>query len=349
MRFSTDPVLIERARQLILLKPDLNVLRPTDEGPYAALVYRIEADLKRRDAEGKLLLPDLSALGNRTVGIFSDYGGEGSGNWLTYSFLVCAYNTLPSFYGQMKDIRARFGLGDKEIAFKDFRMGQLRRALPAYLDALNGYVPGFLLTLMIDKHVPSVFGPGDKPSRDEIMRKLSTFGFKNLKPKTAEKALRVVHTAAYLTALLCHPGQHVFWMTDHDAITANPETYDQLLRLFQNALGLYSSKPFDRRGGALPFVERDTNYLDLLSAADVTAGALAQYFSDRDAVGEVDARVKEGAEQVLLWLGHDGLALKKLCIQMRIGADGTLVSGPIDIVPKIVRDDITFLPIELCR
>jgi hypothetical protein len=350
MKFVTDPAVVARVRQLILHEPDLNVLRPTPEGEYAALVQRIEADLKRRNAEGKLLLPDLSALSNRSVGIFSDYGGESGSGYRTYSFLICAYNVASGpFFTHMKKIRAEYKLGDKEIAFKDFGMGQMRAALPAYLDALHGYVPGFLLTLVVDKRLKSVFGPADKESRQQRMRALQEFGYKSAKYDTIEKALRVTHTAAYLTALLAHQGQKLLWMSDHDAICANQEIHESLLRLFQNALGLYTLKTFPLLGGVRPFAERDTNHLDLLSAADVTAGALAQYFTDRDAVGEEQARIKEGAEQVLLWLCHDGLGLKKLCLLMRLGDDGTLVSGPIEFTPKVIRDGAKFLPIELCR
>lgn len=349
LNFITDPLQIARARQLILHAPDLNVLRPTTEGNYAALIQRIEADLKRCDSEGKLLLPDLRALANRTVGIFSDYSGEGAGRYLTYSFLVCAYQPLGTFFARMKKIRADFNLGDKEIAFKDFGMGPMRAALPSYLDALSNYVPGFLLTLVIDKQLPSVFGPADKPSREQRARILHDFGFTGLKPRTVEKILRVTHTAAYLTALLGHQGQLVFWMMDHDDICSNERRYEQLRRMFANVLALYSTKQFDRMGSALPFAERDTDHLDLLSAADVTAGTLAQYFTERDAVGIEKACVKEGAEHVLMWLCHDGFALKKLCLLMRLGTDGTLVSGPIDVTPKIVRDGANFLPIELCR
>jgi hypothetical protein len=349
MKFITDPAVIARARQLILHDPDLNVLRPTAEGEYAALVQRIEADLKRRSAEGKLLLPDLSALANRSVGIFSDYSGEGAGDYFTYSFLVCAFNTLGAFRAEMKRLRAAFDLGTKEIAFKHFGMGQVRRMLPAYLAALNGYVPGLLFTLVIDKRIPSVFGPPDKASRQQITRRLQEFGFDKAKPKTIEKLLRVTHIAAYLTALLALDGQKIFWMSDHDEICANKAMHDDLLKVFQNVLALYTTKTFPLLGGALPFADRDIGYLDLLSAADVTAGSLAQYFTDRDAVGEEAARVKEGAEQVLLWLCHDGLGLKKLSLLMRLGDDGTLVSGPIDFTPKVIREGVNFLPIELCR
>jgi hypothetical protein len=41
--------------------------------------------------------------------------------------------------------------------------------------------------------------------------------------------------------------------------------------------------------------------------------------------------------------------LKKLCLFMRPGADGSLVSGPVDFTPKIVRKGFTFVPLELCR
>ena len=79
------------------------------------------------------MLPDLSALDNRTVGIFSDYGGEDSSSrFFIYSFLVCAFGSLEPFKQQMAALRAKSDIRGKEIAFKDFRWGPLRRMLPAY-------------------------------------------------------------------------------------------------------------------------------------------------------------------------------------------------------------------------
>src|SRR6266851_2119886 len=109
MKFSFDPDLIAKARQLILHEPNLNVLRPEHEGQYTSLVVAIETELKKREAAGLLLLPDLSALANSTVGIFSDYSGEGSGSYLTYSFLMCAWGSLDTFWGEMKKHRANCG------------------------------------------------------------------------------------------------------------------------------------------------------------------------------------------------------------------------------------------------
>lgn len=350
MNFSFDPDLIAKARQLILHGPKLDVLKPEHEGQYTPLVVAIEAELKKREAAGLLLLPDLSALANSTIGIFSDYGGEdSSSNYLTYSFLMCAWGSLGTFWQEMKKHRANCGLGDKEIEFKDFNMGLMRKALPGYLDLLNGYVPGLLFTLVVEKRIMSLFGPQDRSTAIALSQRLEEKGVGKLKPDVAEKAFRVVHAAAYLTALLGHERQKIFWMSDNDAICRDLNAQNRLVALFHNVLGLYTDRQFGQIGCALPFSERSTDYLDLLSAADVVAGSVGQYFTSRDKLGENDARVKEGAEKILVWLGHDGLALKKLCIQLRLGDDGKIYSGAIEFNPKQTRDSITFLPIHLCR
>jgi hypothetical protein len=349
MNFSFDAQLIAKARELILHRPNLDVLRPENEGRYSPLVVSIENALKSREAAGLLLLPDLSALANSTVGIFSDYSGEGAGKYYVYSFLMCAWGSLHPFRQEMKRVREKFGMRDKEIAFKEFGKTVIRKALPAYLDVLNGYVPGLLFTLVVDKRIVSLFGPPEKATRETLSQRLEEQGFAKLKPAVAEKALRVVHTAAFLTALLGHEGQKIFWMSDHDAICATAAAHERLLALFYNVLGLYTRRPFGRMGGAMPFRERSTDYLDLLSATDVVAGTLNQYFTGRDEVGAENVRVKEGAEQVLLWLGHDGLCLKKLCVQLFPDEVGAIRTATIEFTPKQVRDGITFLPIHLCR
>jgi len=66
----------------------------------------------------------------------------------------------------------------------------------------------------------------------------------------------------------------------------------------------------------------------------------------REEVGEANACVKEGADKVLVWLGHVGLAVKKLNILMRLGDDGTLCSGIMEFSAKQSPNDKTFLPIH---
>jgi hypothetical protein len=125
--------------------------------------------------------------------------------------------------------------------------------------------------------------------------------------------------------------------------------HDRLLWLYHNVLSLYTSKTFGRIGGGRPFDERSTDFLDLLSAADVAAGAVSQYFTGRDQVGEENVCVKPGAEKVLQWLGLDALALKKLCVMIAAGDNGSILSGAVEFTPKQMPETAIFLPTQLCR
>ncbi len=92
----------------------------------------------------KLFLPDLEACGNKKIAIYSDYSGESSGKYCTYSFLACAWNGTDRFNIEMSKIRNDTGLAREEIAFKYFRRGQMQRALPKYLSLMDSLVPGLL-------------------------------------------------------------------------------------------------------------------------------------------------------------------------------------------------------------
>ena len=144
--------LIEIANTLVWKAPTLRVLRQDMAGQYSALSTILQMQIEASHKSGKLMLPDLGAYSNQTVAVFSDYSGEGSGDYFTYSFLVCAWDLTGAFTKKMKEVRTKHNLGDKEIAFKDFRMGQLQRALPDYLGLLD-CVPGFLFTLVIEKSI----------------------------------------------------------------------------------------------------------------------------------------------------------------------------------------------------
>jgi len=341
--------LTEFANKVVWKKPDLNVLRPELSGQYSPLVQTIEEHIKRSDRRRKLLLPDLRAFNNQTVGLFTDYGGESNeAKYLTYSTLVCGWNLTHQFLEMMKIIRKRNGLGTKEIAFKDFRMGQLQRSLPGYLTALNA-LPGFLFTLAIDKRLTSLFGPEGKATRNFIAQTLKDADLGERKPEVNEKLLRVVHIAAYLTGLLVQDGHKIFWMSDHDSISATPEMHQKTLALFQRILGMYARKghTFPLLGGALPFAERSVDTLDLLSATDIVAGSLDQYLTQRDSVALDDIQVKQGCDLVLQWLAHDGIGLKKMNVIMRPGANDTIVAATLEVELQNPPPNPTLIPVAI--
>lgn len=338
--------LAKLANSLVWKNPDLNVLRPELMDQYPSIVHALQDSLLGSHRRGRLILPDLEAMGNTTVGLFSDYAGESSGNYYTYSFLTCAWLATGVFQERMGKVREETKLGNKEIAFKDFRMGQMRRALPDYLNLLDNFVPGLLLTVVIDKKLTSLFGVNERSTQRELAKVLSENGLGDWKPHVAEKLVRIVHIGAFLAALLGSPGQKLFWMTDNDAICANQSQHEQALALFARVLPLYTPPKlsFQHFGGAAPFAERHLMTLDLLSATDIVASSVEHYLTKRDNEGPVNFNVNAGAEQVLQWLAHDGLGLKKATIIIR-PVEGGIQSANLEFGLVSPTKHATYIPV----
>ena len=333
------------ANQLAMKNVPLPLLRrdpPSTQ--YSHLIESVEHLLVESDRQQKLILPELSAFNNRSLGVFSDYSGEGPGRYFVYSVLVCGLNMLAPFEACMAAIRPRFGLGAKEIAYKDLKMGQIRRALPDYLAAADG-IPGFLCTVAVDKRIMSVFGI-EQDTRQRLVAVLEDAGLGVRKPEVAEKLLRVTHLAAYLTALVGHNGQNVFWMTDHDAICPTPGQHMQLLEAFVRVLPYYQrpGSQFDKVGGATPFAERSVKMNDLLSLPDLAAGTLNDYLSKWGGLQPNENRFKSGTDKIMLWLGKAGIGLKKSCFFVRKGPGDSIERGTVEFAP-INPPPGTFIPI----
>ncbi len=283
---------IDFADRLVWKSPDLNVLRRNAE-EYPLFSQLLQNAVQNSDAHGQLTLPDLRAFRNEAVSVFSDYGGESSGGYYTYSALVCGFGYTGPFNQNMKAVREKHKLGEIEIAYKSFGTGQVRRALPDYLEAINR-LPGMLCTLLVDKGITTLLGPQEKETLTQLSNLIEAQGFGKRNHRVAEKLLRVVHFTAFLTGLLIHDGQKVFWMSDNDAICANQETHKQLLAIFDSVLYIYtrSGCAIPLVGGARPFKPPSLELMDLLSSADVAAGSLSACFPKQGSVSQGDLRLR---------------------------------------------------------
>lgn len=340
--------LIELANNSAWKSPDLDVLKPGPGIEYNELVQILQDLMKKSHRRGKLILPDLTAHGNETVAVFSDYAGESSGDHHTYSFLACGWNSCGAFLGKVAEIRKQFGMGEKEFAFKDFRMGQMQRALPEYLKAADMLLHGFLLTIVVDKRLMTVFGPNEKATLKQLVEVLETAGLGIWKPDSAEKLLRVVHAVAFLVALLARSGQKVFWMSDNDTICANEGLHRHALDLLARTVEVYSQgREFSEFGGAAPFKDRSLGHLDLLSLADITASSVEHYLTLRNAAGGNDFGVKAGSPSVLQWLAHDGLLLSKMNIVLRPGDNGGIETANIEFNLTEPPNNIIEIPVVI--
>jgi hypothetical protein len=339
-----DPEEFQRKRaeylnRLILKNPVLNLLQnhPKDQYPY--FIQLFESLLQQRDEQGKLILPNLSAFTNNSLGIFSDYSGEGAGssNYLTYSVLVCGYGYTSVFHDKMAQIRKKFQLGETEIAFKEFRRGKLRAALPDYLVAANE-LPGFLCTVAVDRRIATLFGPhNDRTVFRRLKEGFLSEGLGDWDLAVVEKLMRVVHMAAYLAALLAADGQKIFWMSDHDSICPNEGKHGSMMAIFDRVLRIYTRPGVDYPliGSARPFDPPSIEMNDLLSLADVVAGSVAQYLTKSDTESPEELVVKNGAERVFLFLGTEGIGLRKATFVIRLNNNSEVVAGPMEMVARI--------------
>lgn len=345
MNHTPPKELIELATKLTLHSANLTIVSDSDECPW--FIREFQKQLQALEARNELLLPNIRDE-NESIAIFSDYGGESSDSkYLTYSFLICAWNQTGSFNDAMETLRNETGLNKpfKEIAFKDFRYGPIKRSLERYLTNLSNLVNGYLLTVVVEKSVGSIFGSDRKSSHEFITKTLSENGFGSWKPDVAEKLLRITHFSAYLVALLSRSGQKVVWMTDHDSIASTNERFLDVLNLFNNLLRHYCKHELSTIGGALPFSDKSPMFMDLLSAADVVAGSIEHYFSRAHGKND-EPLIKEEANHVLRWLSGQGIALKKHSMIIRSQKDG-LVSGTLKFELKEQDPQAMFIPIDL--
>jgi hypothetical protein len=339
--------LIEHANKLALKRPDLNLLWSHPIGEYPIMVQALETLLQERAAKRLLVLPNLTAFSNDALGVFSDYSGEDhSARYFIYSVLVCGYGYTSGFSDKIKHVREVYSLGDREIAFKKFGMGQVRASLGDYLDAAN-WLPGFLCTVAVDKRISTLFGPLDDPSVPRMLVKLlEDMGFGGRGPREVEKLLRIVHMVAYLIVLLGVDGQKIFWMSDHDAICANPRQHESMMAVLQRVITIYSRPgvTYPLLGGALPFKPRSVEMNDLLSLPDVVAGSIAQYLTKSVTQRQEDIVPKLGAEKVLTFLAGDGVGLKKAVFLIRLNCEGKIEFATMDF-SLVNPPERTFIPI----
>jgi hypothetical protein len=319
---SRSKELAKYAAKVVLRNPNLNIVPDTEQFPW--FIKEFQHHLQSSEARKELLLPNIQDE-NETIAVFSDYGGEhSSSKYYTYSFLVVAYNQLYLFNKKMNELRAEYGLNDpfKEIAFKRLDHGPSFRFLEPYLLAAQNLINGLVLTVVVEKEIDSLFIDGKLNSSKVLQEALAKIGMSYLKPAVAEKLFRVTHYLSFLITLLSKEGQKVFWMTDNDAIAANTERFKDALSYFSRVLGHYSQKKYALVGGAVPFEEKDSSFLDLLSIPDLVGGAVENYLTNKSRGGEGEFSVKPGSEVILKWLANQGISLKKHTMIIRKDCEG---------------------------
>jgi hypothetical protein len=324
--------------EVTMKKPQLPLLLPNSDFVFPTLTSELDDLLTQYNQSKKLLLPELRNHGE-SLAIFSDYGGEHqSGRFYTYTFFVTTHGVLFCLEEQMKVLREKYfqDKSDKEISYKDIQWGGIKRSLKLYLNLMDR-LPGFLLTVIVDKRIKSFFAKDTKAIR-EIFKNA---GLAEQKPQVAEKLLRISHLVSYLITLLSKDGQKVLWMSDHDSIFQSDRFCASTI--VSSLLPDYGRKTPEVFGFATPFAERSLMYLDALSVTDLAAGAIQHYFT-QDKIHDEDFLVKNECADIIDWLGHQSF-LKKHCVMFRYVNDEELRASNIVFEQKGNTDHNVFVPI----
>lgn len=216
-------------------------------------------------------LPDFSEA--KSVAVMTDFGGEHpEARFNTYSFLYLAADRSGPFAESMNNIRERHGILEpySEFRYKRLTSGGRSRALPEFLQAVDGLIHGAVITVAIEKKIDSLFGGAAR-----IEEALFEMGFGRWKKGAGEKVLRVAHTFAIFASLLVRPDQPIIWYCDKDAINddGRDRTFENTQRLFATALRMYSK---DRSAQLMSGRSLDMKSFldDLLSVPDFAAGVV---------------------------------------------------------------------------
>lgn len=285
-------------------------------------------------------LPDFSD--DKKVFVMSDFSGEHrSALYNTYSFIILAQDKIGPFQAKVHELREKHGLLNpySEFAYKDLRFGARSRALPEFLDLVDNYIHGAVITLAVEKQIETLFGPSKPEAHAFLVDQLAALGFGQWKGPDAEKVSRVCHTLAVFASLLTSAGQRLLWYCDNDTINVDGKrrTFAHTQELFKAVWGMYATQPLDVIGFGRSF--EDKSYLDdLLSVADFAAGVV-QDLLQGNATG---ADISGGDEKlrVIRWAASPARFLSKINIQISRMENGEVGSGLVAMNLKDEQPDL---------
>lgn len=274
-------------------------------------------------------LPDFSD--DKNIMVMSDFGGEhGKALFNTYSFAFFAQDKSELFQRGVNHLRERHGYN--EISYKRLDSGPSSRALPDFLELVDQYVHGVIITIAIDKDIPTLFGSNKHETHAFMVKQLEELGFGKWKGPLAEKAARVCHSLAIFSSLLAVDDQVLLWYCDNDAINTDGKhrSFSHLQEMSKVILSMYATQKLNILGFAKSFETK--SYLDdMLSLADLAAGAV-QDLLHMDETAEV---IPGGDEKmrVMKWMASKSPFLSKINLLITKQSDGTVVSGLVSLSP----------------
>lgn len=260
-----------------------------------------------------------SLRGQPTLLIGSDYSGfhQGAAFEVT-SFVITNFESLGSWDQRRTHLRKRFLPERRRMSYKALNDGHRRAALLPFLEVAN-QIPGLLLTIAIDKNLPTIFNSENLDTSEQARNHPL---FEGWKAAPIERALRTIHFASLLLRGLSCAGQDLWWFTDQDEIVANEHRLRSFVSLMANVSSHYL--PHTLRHVRIGTTASDTGRRDIedfVAIPDFAAGALLEVLNTCYARRLLDARsifvptsqkLEPKARRIMDWFADDTQNLRRL-------------------------------------
>jgi hypothetical protein len=253
--------------------------------------------------------------------IGSDYSGfHQEAAFEVTSLVITNFESLGPWDERRMHVRRRYLPERRRMSYKALNDGHRCTALLPFLEVAN-QIPGLLLTIAIDKTVPTIF---NSENADTSERARSHPVFEGWKPAPIERAMRTIHFASLLLRGLSCAGQDLWWFTDQDEIVANEQRLPSFVSLMANVASHYL--PHTLRHMRIGTTASDTGRRDIedfVAIPDFAAGALQGVLNTTYARRLLDARsifvptsqeLGPKARRIMDWFADNTQPLRRLTL-----------------------------------
>ncbi len=280
------------------------------KSPAIELLHEFFDELKTRG----LPLPEFT--NSEEIIVFSDYSGERSDDkHYSYSFYIVDRDSTLDAAMAILELRKRESEWNDNsfIEYKKLNKDKVRRRiLPQFLRIFDNY-EGLVITVLIEKTSPNYFMSVSEVEAQSIDK----LGLGSWKTEILRKSSNILSILAFLAKRFLNEKRMLTWYSDRDDIFgANQSKSGKTLDMFSQFLYVFEA---DIKGRAFRYVSDKHTIInsDFLSIADLSAGAVLDYYQVSYKGGEI----KEWTKQIIGWMAFNNSRLKKLMIVGREEGD----------------------------
>lgn len=265
---------------------------------------------------------DLTDFGGSHISVVSDFSGIG--RYQTLSFLVFDQSQSPDWPRLRHALRQTFS-DTRRIKFSRLNPKQhLSRHLKSILSVANS-LHGWCVTVAIHSSIRNLVT--DEHTLAHWNRITPLHG--NWRTRQFENVLRIVHFLALILADVIGESESVEWVCDEDEIFATDSRCNDVATLLRLSLGSYA--PSARARIVIGTSSIDTGHRgveDLLSIADLSAGAVGEWLESRTTGSPLTHR----SNVICNWLALNEGGLSKSTIEFRPTVDDMFEMRQLDAV-----------------